>query len=201
MKQNGYSTALFGKWHLGGETRQNPINHGFDEFVGFLPGACDFHEHSKWMDGTEVKDQKGYSTDIITERSVDFIKRNKDKPFFLYVSHQAVHNPYQTPADTAENKIKFKIDDYKNNRPKYKIMLEELDKSVGEILDALKKLDLDENTFVFFFSDNGDVQMSPDEQPYRGGKFSNYEGGHRIPAGQVKSCLWEWTCFLQLWIL
>ena len=186
MKQNGYKTALFGKWHLGGEPGHNPTHHGFDEFVGFLPGACDFHSHRRWMDGSEVKEQEGYSTDIITDRSVDFIKRNKNNSFFLYVSHQAVHNPYQTPDDTVENRPKNLTKKEKRDRnrlrPKYKIMLEELDKGVGKILDTLKKLDLDENTFVFFLSDNGAVHMNPNVRPYRGGKFSNYEGGHRVPA-------------------
>ena len=79
MKQNGYRTALFGKWHLGDEPRHNPIHHGFDEFVGFLPGGGDYHKHGNWMDGTEVKDQKGYSTHIITDRSVDFIKAQQDQ--------------------------------------------------------------------------------------------------------------------------
>jgi len=178
MKQNGYRTALFGKWHLGGEPRHNPIHHGFDEFVGLLPGAGDYHSHRNWMDGMEVKEQTGYSTTVITNLSADFIKRNKQNPFFLYVSHQAVHNPYQVPAGGT----KTKISDRDKNRPRYKVMLQELDKGVGKILDTLKDLDLDENTFVFFFSDNGAVRMNPNERPYRGGKFSNYEGGHRVPA-------------------
>ncbi len=178
MKQNGYRTALFGKWHLGGEPRHNPIHHGFDEFVGFLAGACDYHSHRNWMDGMEVKEQTGYSTTVITDLSADFIKRNKQNPFFLYVSHQAVHNPYQVPSGGT----KTKISDRDKNRPRYKVMLQELDKGVGKILDTLKDLDLDENTFVFFFSDNGAVRMNPNERPYRGGKFSNYEGGHRVPA-------------------
>jgi len=178
MKQNGYSTALFGKWHLGGEARQNPIYHGFDEFVGFLPGGSDYYRHDNWMEGTKVKMQEGYSTNIITDRSIDFIKRNKQNPFFLYVAHQAVHNPYQT----SDDEIKTKAGDIEKNRPKYMVMLKELDKGVGRMLDTLKELGLDENTFVFFFSDNGAVNMNPNEKPYRGGKFSNYEGGHRVPA-------------------
>ena len=195
MKQNGYRTAIFGKWHLGGESRNNPINHGFNEFVGFLPGGCDFHKHRNWMDGTKVKQQEGYSTDIITNRSVDFIKRNKDNPFFLYIAHQAVHNPYQTPTDKIETRSRKELYNTKLNRPRYKIMLEELDKGTGKVLDTVKKLGLDENTFVFFFSDNGDVRVSPNERPYRGSKFSNYEGGHRVPAvvrwpGHIKA---GWT--------
>jgi arylsulfatase A-like enzyme len=134
------------------------------------------------MDGVTVKEQTGYSTHIITDCSVDFIRRHKDKPFFLYVSHAAVHNPYQTPADTVANRPKKRQRGRKIARPKYKVMLQELDKGVGKILDTLEELGLDDNTFVFFFSDNGDVRMSPHARPYRGGKFSNYEGGHRVPA-------------------
>jgi len=182
MKRAGYKTAIFGKWHCGTEVRHNPVNHGFDEFVGFLSGAGDYHRHQGWRDGTEIKDQKGYSTHIITDRSVDFIKRNRDKPFFLYVSHAAVHNPYQTPEDTPENRPKVRQRGREHARPKYKVMLEELDKGVGKILDTLEELDLEESTFVFFFSDNGSVTMGTNERPFRGGKFSNYEGGHRVPA-------------------
>ena len=182
MQKAGYRTALFGKWHCGTDIRHNPTKHGFDEFVGFLIGGSDYHRHRSWMNGTKVENQPGYTTHVITDRSVDFIRRNKDNPFFLYVSHAAVHNPYQTPADTVDNRSKVKRRGRKHTRPKYKVMLEELDKGVGKILDTLKELELDDNTFVFFFSDNGDVRMSPKQRPYRGGKFSNYEGGHRVPA-------------------
>jgi len=182
MKQNGYRTALFGKWHLGSEPEYNPIHHGFDEFVGFLPGGCDYLSHGDWLDGTELKDQKGYSTHIITDKSVDFIKRNKENPFFLYVSHQAVHNYYQIPSDPPGTRGRDIPLQGEEARARYKIMLEDLDQGVGKILDELKKLSLEENTFVFFFSDNGAVRMNPNERPYRGGKFSNYEGGHRVPA-------------------
>jgi len=195
MKKAGYKTAIFGKWHCGTDLRHNPTNHGYDEFVGFLTGAGDYHKHSNWMDGTEVKEQKGYSTHIITDRSVDFIERNKDNSFFLYVSHAAVHNPYQTPADTPENRPKDKKQSREQTRARYRIMLEELDKGVGKILDTLREHGLEENTFVFFFSDNGAVNMGANVPPYRGGKFSNYEGGHRVPAvarwpGRIKA---GWT--------
>jgi arylsulfatase A-like enzyme len=184
MQRNGYRTALFGKWHLGSEPKNNPIYHGFDEFIGFLPGGCNYLLHKDWYDGTEHKEQEGYSTDIITEKSIDFMKRNKENPFFLYVAHQAVHNYYIIPSDSVGTKgpdIPLEGD---VARERYKIILQGLDHSVGEIMASIKELDLDENTFVFFFSDNGDVQLNPNEEQYlyRGGKFSNYEGGHRIPA-------------------
>lgn len=195
MKNASYRTAIFGKWHCGTQLRQNPTNHGFDEYVGFLIGGSDYHKHGNWMDGTRVKEQKGYSTHIITNRAVEFIERNRDNPFFLYVSHAAVHNPYQTPADTPENRPKDKKQSREQTRARYRIMLEELDKGVGKILDTLRKYNLEENTFVFFFSDNGSVRMGANVRPYRGGKFSNYEGGHRVPAvarwpGHIKA---GWT--------
>jgi arylsulfatase A-like enzyme len=195
MKNAGYKTAIFGKWHCGPDLRHNPTKHGFDEFVGFLSGGCDYHMHGNWMDGTEVKDQNGYSTHIITDKSVDFIKRNKDNPFFLYVAHQAVHNYYQIPSDPPGTRGRDIPLSGKDACARYKIMLQELDKGVGTILDTLRQLDLEENTFVFFFSDNGAVKMGENDRLYRGHKFSNYEGGHRVPAvarwpGRIKA---GWT--------
>jgi len=195
MKQTGYRTALFGKWHCGPDIRHNPVMHGFDEFIGFLPGGCDYLVHRNWLDGKTVKEQKGYSTHIITDRSIDFIKRNKDNPFFLFVSHQAVHNYYQIPSDPPGTRGRDIPLRGKEAQARYKIMLEDMDKGVGTILDTLKALGLDEKTLVIFCSDNGDVRMSPNERPYRGGKFSNYEGGHRVPAvvrwpGRIKA---GWT--------
>ena len=185
FKDNGYATALFGKWHCGYQDEYNPIHHGFDEFVGFLNGASDYHNHGAWRVGLKRENVQGYSTHVITERSVDFIRRNKEKPFFLYVSHAAVHNPYQTAADTPDKRVKGENPNHLNatNRAKYKWMLEELDKGVGQILDTLRELELAENTLVIFFSDNGAVGMCPKEfRHFRGGKFSHYEGGHRVPA-------------------
>lgn len=195
FKDHGYATALFGKWHCGYQDEYNPVHHGFDEFVGFLNGATDYHKHGAWRVGLEKKDALGYSTHIITDYSVDFIKRNKDKPFFLYVSHAAVHNPYQTVEDTPDKRIKGENPNQINarNREKYRWMLQDLDEGVGKILDTLLELDLVENTLVVFFSDNGAVGMSPKEfRKFRGGKFSQYEGGHRVPAvawwpGKIKA--------------
>jgi len=194
MKHAGYRTALFGKWHLGTEPEYNPVHHGFDEFRGFLSGYIDYHNHKRtWHNALKIEDQEGYSTHLITRNSVEFIKRNKGKPFFLYVAHESVHLPYQTPADTVENRKpipKGKRWDRNRIRPKYKIMVEEMDKGIGEILNTLRECRIEKNTFVFFFSDNG-ATGSGSNAPYRGGKFSHYEGGHRGNAiawmpGQIK---------------
>lgn len=195
FKDHGYATALFGKWHCGYQDQYNPVHHGFDEFVGFLNGATDYHKHGAWRVGLKKKDVPGYSTHIITDRSVDFIKRNKDNRFFLYVSHAAVHNPYQTVEDRPDHRVKGENPNQINNknRDKYRWMLQDLDKGVGKILDTLHELDLAEKTLVVFLSDNGAVGMSPKEfRKFRGGKFSHYEGGHRVPAvawwpGKIKA--------------
>ncbi len=184
LRRAGYATGLFGKWHCGHRDESNPTRLGFDEFVGFLHGGADYHRHQNWRNGLRVENVEGYSTDIITDRSVDFIRRHRDRPFFLHIGHQAVHNPYQTRADRPETRAA----DWKQNsvgevnRSRYRTLIEDLDQSVGRLLDALGDLGLAENTLVFFWSDNGDVGMSPQPRPYRGTKFSHYEGGHRVPA-------------------
>ncbi|MFT5525212.1 MAG: arylsulfatase A [Pirellulaceae bacterium] len=186
LKQAGYKTALFGKWHLGMESKFNPTHHGFDEFRGYLDGYIDYHSHkNSWLNGLEKEDQPGYSTHVITKNAVDFIKRSAQKdPFFLLVTHEAVHLPFQTPADTVENRKPIPKDQFWSRdriRPKYKVMLEEMDKGVGEILDAVEQTGIADNTLIVFFSDNGAIGAGSN-QPFRGGKFSHYEGGHRVPA-------------------
>lgn len=184
FKNAGSATALFGKWHCGYQDKYNPVHHGFDEFVGLLNGAGDYHRHGSWRNGLEKQDVQGYSTDIITARSVDFIRRHPQQPFFLFVSHQTPHNPYQTRDDTPEKRDEAwkqnRVGEV--NRPRYEEMVKDLDDGVGEILDTLEETGLAENTLVFFWSDNGDVQMSPKAGPFRGRKFSQYEAGHRVPA-------------------
>ena len=184
FQKNGYVTALFGKWHCGYEPKFHPPHLGFDEFVGFLHGGGGYHSPNFWRDGLEPLALQGYSTDIITDRSLDFIRRNKENPFFLYIAHQAVHNPYQTRDDAPDKREgewnQNAVNDV--NRPRYRTIVEDLDQSVGKILDAVRELGLAQHTLVFFWSDNGAVGMSSAELPYRGGKFSHYEGGHRVPA-------------------
>jgi arylsulfatase A-like enzyme len=185
MKQAGYRTALFGKWHLGMEDEFNPVHHGFDEFRGYLDGYIDYHAHERsWRNGLKNEDQPGYSTHVITRNAVRFINDNANGPFFLLVAHEAVHLPFQTPDDTPENRKPIpKSEQWSRERirPKYKVMLEEMDKGVGEILDAVQAAGIAERTLVFFFSDNGAIGAGSNK-PFRGGKFSHFEGGHRVPA-------------------
>lgn len=185
LKKAGYQTALFGKWHLGMEPKFNPIHHGFDQFRGYLDGYVDYHLHQRtWMNGLANEDQKGYTTHLITRNAIEFINQARNEPFFMMVSHEAVHLPFQTPDDTAENRKPIpKSERWSRTRirPKYKVMLEEMDKGIGEIINALKQKKIADNTLVFFFSDNGAIGAGSNS-PFRGGKFSHFEGGHRVPA-------------------
>ena len=185
MKSAGYQTALFGKWHLGMPKAHNPVHFGFDEFRGYLDGYVDYHTHAReWHHNLEIEPQQGYSTHLITANAVDFIQRRRDQPFFLYVAHEAVHLPFQTPDDTPENRKPIPKDQRWNRdriRPKYKVMLEEMDKGIGELFQAIHEAGIANNTLVIFFSDNGAIGAGSN-QPFRGGKFSHYEGGHRVPA-------------------
>lgn len=151
-----YRTALFGKWHLGMEEEFNPIHHGFDEFRGYLDGYIDYHFHrNSWLNGLQTENQPGYSTHLITRNAIQFIEKNENHPFFLFVAHEAVHLPFQTPDDTPENRQPIPEAERWSReriRPKYKIMLEEMDKGIGEILDAVNQAGIAERTLVFFLS-------------------------------------------------
>jgi arylsulfatase A-like enzyme len=192
LKPVGYATAVFGKWHLGGKPECNPVSHGFDEFRGLLGGRFDYFTHTDsegpdWWDGLKPVVEKGYSTTLITDHAVDFIQRSKSKPFCLYVAFNAVHTPIQDP-ETGTNGKTADI---------FGKMVQAMDKGVGRVIAALKENGLAENTFVFFFSDNGGHEgiEGSSNQPLRGFKGSFWEGGHRepgiawwpghIPAGKV----------------
>lgn len=194
LKKEGYSTGLFGKWHLGYSEEFNPINYGFDEFKGFLSGQVDYHSHidlagaTDWWQQKKKKDEIGYSTHLITKHSVDFVTKNKDNPFCLVVSNEAVHGPFQGPDDPS-----FRIDGVSSPEvPKEKqlrpvketlsIMMEEMDKGVGQLMETLDELGISKNTIVIFMSDNGGVLNISSNAPFRGGKGQVWEGGHRVPA-------------------
>ena len=185
LKEAGYSTAMFGKWHLSYDKKYNPVTHGFDRFRGYISGNIDFISHYDrmevydWWEGQELIEEEGYVTHLITQHSVKYIHDHKNKPFCLYVAHEAVHSPWQGPGDPPQrgpNKVRGRVD---KNRA-WKEMMRELDQGVGEILQAVEKAGIADNTLVFFFSDNGPAGGSAG--PLRGRKGSNWEGGHRVPA-------------------
>ena len=191
LKQAGYATALFGKWHLGYYSKYNPAHHGFDVFRGYVSGNVDYHAHrdnqnrEDWWDGLQLSPEKGYTTTLITQHTVDFIKANANggKPFFIYVAQEAVHDPYQGPGDPPLRGADGKKNKYPARPVKdiYRDMMTEMDKSLGVILDTLRENGLAENTIVFFFSDNGATREGSNA-PLRGFKGEMWEGGHREPA-------------------
>jgi arylsulfatase A-like enzyme len=194
MKENGYTTGIFGKWHLGYDKKFNPIEQGFDEYIGFVSGNVDYHSHvdqegyEDWWNGTTLQKEKGYTTDLITKHSVNFIKKHKDKPFVLYIPHEAPHYPIQgresKPERTIGKKVKNPHGKAKNKVEVYREMIEVMDEGIGEIITTLKSLKLDKKTLVLFLSDNGGTikYACAENGGLRDGKGSVFEGGHRVPA-------------------
>ena len=197
-KQKGYATACFGKWHLGHHEQFLPLQHGFDEYYG-LPYSNDmwpYHPgvrhlpmeervkrwpHLPLMEGNQIindkvsgEDQKLLTTQY-TEKAVDFINRNKDNPFFLYVPHSMVHVPLYV-SEKFEGKSGVGL---------FGDVMMEVDWSVGEIVKALKENGLERNTLVIFTSDNGPWLSYGDHAgsayPLREGKGTMHEGGYRVP--------------------
>ncbi|QOJ19154.1 MAG: sulfatase [Phycisphaeraceae bacterium] len=182
LKAAGYATGMFGKWHLGSGPRYHPSQRGFDEAI------VSMGEHVNFTTMPEV-DHPGdqFLVDFLTERSVDFIERHKDRPFFLYLAHYSVHAPLEAPHDLAE-KYRGKEPIGGHSNPVYAAMIEYVDHSVGRIMAKLDELQLAGNTLVIFTSDNGGVggyddrfDNYTDNAPLRSGKGTFYEGGLRAP--------------------
>jgi len=190
LKKAGYATGIFGKWHLGYNVEFNPAKQGFDEFRGYVSGNVDYHSHidgagiQDWWENCEKVPEEGYVTDLITEHGIDFIELHKDKPFCLYLPHEAVHSPYQGRNDPPERLgggRKGKKDKGAEIMRKYKEMIEVMDESIGRIVKTVEHLGLRRKTFVFFCSDNG-ANKNGSNGPLAGYKGSLAEGGHRVPA-------------------
>ena len=205
LKKEGYKTGLCGKWHLGLKPECRPNANGFDEFSGFLAGCLDYYSHifyygmsdggvnpthDLWENETEVYANGEYLTERITRKSVEFINRHRDEPFFLYVAYNAPHYPMHAP-----QKYLDRFPDLSPGRRIMAAMLSAVDDGVGQITSELEKLGLTDDTIIYFQSDNGPSRESrnwldgtPD--PYYAGtagiftghKFSLFEGGIRVPA-------------------
>ena len=189
LKKVGYTSAIIGKWHLGYSKRYNPLHHGFDKFRGYVSGNVDFISHYDrmgaydWWEGLEQIKEDGYVTHLITKHSVKFIEGNKDRPFCLYVAHEAVHSPFQAPDDPPQRgNVPNKGRPKRPPKETYPLMMKAMDDSLGAIMAAVKKHKIAERTLIVFFSDNGGVMRVGSNKPLRGGKGSNWEGGHREPA-------------------
>lgn len=192
LKPRGYATAIFGKWHLGHHPEFLPTRHGFDEYFG-LPYSNDMWPNhpapsTKYpdlplLDGENVaayNPDQSRLTGWYTERAVQFIERSRSQPFFLYLAHTMPHVPLHVR------------DEYRGRtvRGLYGDVVEEIDKSVGEILQTLRRLNLEEKTLVIFLSDNGPWLLYGNHAgsagPFRAGKATAFDGGVRVP------CIMRW---------
>lgn len=210
LKQKGYATAAIGKWGLGHfGTTGDPNKQGFDLFYGF---NCQRHAHNHyprflWRNRKKEKlpgndrtlNGETYSQDKFTEVALEFIRKNQKKPFFLYLPFAIPHLSIQAPQESlARYKGKIPEEDYKHRgylkhpfpRAGYAAMVSHMDRDIGKVMALLKKLRLDDNTVVFFTSDNGptfnrlggsDSDFFNSSGPLRGRKGSLYEGGIRVP--------------------
>ncbi|HVX62417.1 MAG TPA: sulfatase [Pirellulales bacterium] len=201
LHESGYATAFFGKWHLGGPGFY-PDQQGFELNVGGCEKGAPPSYFSPYRIPTLTDGPKGeYLTDRLTDEALKFLDSVGERPFLLYFSHYAVHNPQQAKRETIE-KYRAKAARLSSsgpaflpegkrqarqiqNQPVYAAMIESLDQSVGRVLDKLAERGLDENTVVFFTSDNGGLSTSEGSPtsnvPLRAGKGWMYEGGVREP--------------------
>jgi arylsulfatase A-like enzyme len=185
IKDAGYATGMFGKWHLGNNGDYHPGRRGFDEAIESSGKHFDFATSPKtdYPPGT-------YLADFLTDKAVDFITRHKDGPFFLYLPHFGVHSPFQAKPELIQ-KFEAKPGVGGHNDPTYAAMIASVDESVGRIMATLDQLQIADNTVLIFTSDNGGVggyeregvkaNDKTDNAPLRSGKGSLYEGGTRVP--------------------
>jgi arylsulfatase A-like enzyme len=184
LKALGYATGMVGKWHLGFKPEYHPLSRGFDEFFGFLGGAHSYVNAradgtNPILRGRETIDEKEYLTDAFTREATAFINRRKDAPFFLYLTFNAVHAPMQAP-----EKYLARFGGIRNERRRtYAAMLSAMDDGIGQVLDTLRREGLEENTLVFFISDNGGPPQANASRntPLSGAKGTVMEGGIRVP--------------------
>ncbi len=176
LAARGYTTALFGKWHLArGYTGQQSIAEGPDK-QGF---AENFITHKPESSHDPEKDAHGVGA--ITARALDFIERHRSKPFFLYLAHNSIHAPIMAPRALVEKHKARPGAGAPDNNPVIAAMMEVLDDGIGRVVAKLDALGMRENTLVIFYSDNGGLLKDGAQTPWRGGKAQLYEGGLRVP--------------------
>ena len=205
LKKMGYQTSVIGKWHMGTHPKFSPKNYGFDYHYGITGAASlyapigkenivdskhtwDFADFITWQVSqyytlengkNSIPKKSEYLTDLFTKKAVSYIKENKDRPFFLHLSHMAPHGPFQAQRKYYE--MFDHIEDH--NKRVYYAMIKNLDDSVGEIKKTLEREGILDNTLIIFTSDNGGATYTraTNNSPYNGGKMSNFEGGTVVP--------------------
>ncbi len=184
LKAAGYATGWFGKSHLGYSPEFHPLKRGFDEYFGFLGGSHDYLDaasdpHNPILRGTNPVSTIGYTTEDFAREAVKFIRKRRDAPWFVYLAFNAVHAPLQA---TDKYLSRFSaIQDTK--RRTFAAMLSAMDDAVGTVVASIRELGQEENTLIFFLSDNGGPtsQTTSGNGPLRGFKMQTWEGGIRVP--------------------
>ena len=187
FRSAGYKTGLVGKWHNGAlDPRYHPNARGFEEFVGFSGGFCDYYQYRLDVNGTDVLGDGRYMTDVFTEHAMAFVRRHANEPFLLVVAYNAPHFPMQAPADLV---YFYRGQGEAHGAALVYAMIEAMDRGIGQIDELLHDLKLREQTIVIFTSDNGPYLgavdgISLDRFNYglRGAKHYVFEGGIRVPA-------------------
>ena len=188
LKTAGYRTAIFGKWHLGAGEKYHPLRRGFDEFFGFLGGAHTYlgvgTGANRLLEGTTpVESFDGYLTDALAERASTYVKQQASKPFFLYLAFNAAHTPLEVTKKYLDRFAHIQDE----QRRTYAAMVSAMDDGIGKVLGTLREQNLDQNTLVIFFNDNGGPTMETttingsSNAPLKGSKRTTWEGGIRVP--------------------
>lgn len=186
LKKAGYGTTLVGKWHLGLLPAYGPLKSGYDHFYGIRRGAADYYTHSDDLwDGDTRVEQVGYLTDLLGSHAVNVVNgyAKSGQPFLLSLHFTAPHWPWEVPGDDSESKrlVGKRLDDFDGGSQRtYELMVEDLDRQVGRVLEAIRSSGIEENTIVIFTSDNGGERFA-DTWPFTGRKTELLEGGLRIP--------------------
>mgnify|MGYP003114827874 CR=1 FL=1 len=190
LSDAGYHTAIVGKWHLGLEAPNTPLDRGFDHFHGFLGDMMDdYYTHRRgglnlMRHDRQTIDPPGHATELFTQWSMEYLSsrsEHHEQPFFLYLPYNAPHFPIQPPA-LWEAKIRQQFPGLTDARIKNVAFVEHLDDQIGRLLQHVDKLGLRENTVIAFTSDNGgSLPHAQNNDPWRGGKQSHYDGGLRVP--------------------
>lgn len=188
FKENGYTTGCFGKWHNGAHYPYTPNAQGFDEFIGFKAGHWSNYFDTVLDHNQDTLYSKGYITDVLTDEAIEFIRKNRERPFFCYIPYNAPHTPYQVPDayfDRIVDRLHIKDSITNIRRATIYGMCENIDDNVKKLMTELEQTGLTDNTIIVFLTDNG-----PNGSRYngnmRGKKGSVHEGGVRVP------CFFYW---------
>ncbi|MEP7269063.1 MAG: arylsulfatase [Saprospiraceae bacterium] len=181
-KANGYVTGMFGKWHNGQHMPNHPNGQGFDEFFGFCGGHWSNYFNTDLEENGEIVHTKGYISDVLTNKAIEFIDQNKTGPFLCYMAYNTPHTPHQVPDKYFD---KYKAKGLNDELACIYGMVENMDENINRLLTKLKNSGLDKNTIVIYLSDNGPNGVRYNDD-MKGIKGSVDEGGVRVP------CFWRW---------